>query len=256
VSKSSIPKALYQANIDLALRIAALLQEHGQQWFDLFADEAGARLGQGLAGVDRFRREFSLDRLTSLPADLSTHFGTLDAERWQALLAKAVEHQSRFSRGVQSALDDWQGACSQLLAKAVPPGGSAAMADALAAVPGLADVLASLQPRAQPVARTEATGDAARSGEGGAEKVTARKARPKAASKPAAKPAVADAGAAPARKAASATAAKADRANDASSEADAKGKAKGKVRTKKTAATRFPSPMPALVTTPHRPRKS
>lgn len=256
MSNPSIPKALYQANIDLALRIAALLQEHGQQWFDLFADEAGARLGQGLAGVDRFRREFSLDRLTSLPADLSTHFGTLDAERWQALLGKAVEHQSRFSRGVQAALDDWQGACSQLLAKAVPPGGSASVADALAAVPGLADVLASLQPCAQPASSAGATGDAARSVEDGVDKATARKARPKAASKPAAKHAVADAGAAPARKAAPRAAAKADRAKEASSEADAKGKVKERSRAKKSAPTRFPSPMPALVTTPRRPRKS
>ena len=86
MSTPSVPKALYQANIDLALRIAALLQEHGQQWYDLFADEAGVRLGQGLAGVDRFRRDFSLDALPPLPVDFAGHFDALDAERWQALI--------------------------------------------------------------------------------------------------------------------------------------------------------------------------
>ncbi|HRO86675.1 MAG TPA: hypothetical protein PLH21_01390, partial [Chiayiivirga sp.] len=145
MSTPSVPKALYQANIDLALRIAALLQEHGQQWYDLFADEAGVRLGQGLAGVDRFRRDFSLDALPPLPVDFAGHFDALDAERWQALLAKAIDHQSRFSVGVQAALEDWQGACTQLLGEALPKGALPDLSQLIESVPGLGEILSSLQ---------------------------------------------------------------------------------------------------------------
>jgi hypothetical protein len=256
MSTSSVPKALYQANIDLALRIAALLQEQGQQWFDLFADEAGVRLKQGLAGMDRFRRDFSIDTLPQMPVDLSDHFNALDAERWQALLAKAIEHQSRFSVGVQSALDDWQGACSQLLGEALPQGVSPGFARAAAAVPGLGEMFSSLQQMAVKAGRgivpTAAAPDA---------DTPARKAAKPPAVKPAAaakaravkapsKP-VEKAPAKPSEKAPSKSAKKSAKKPDARPAGASKaGSAAPATSGGKGSAARFPSPVPALVTTP------
>lgn len=243
MSTPSVPKALYQANIDLALRIAALLQEHGQQWYDLFADEAGVRLGQGLAGVDRFRRDFSLDALPPLPVDFAGHFDALDAERWQALLAKAIDHQSRFSAGVQAALEDWQGACTQLLGEALPKGVLPDLGQLIESVPGLGEILSSLQ---QLGARGGRVGAAA-----AVSPVASKPAKPLS-EKPAAagKAGTAKAPAKPAAKTVAKPAAKTVAKTPAKA-------AKAPTRTvAKAGPAKFPSPIPALVTTPRQRKKS
>ncbi len=259
MSTPSVPKALYQANIDLALRIAALLQEHGQQWFDLFADEAGMRLGQGLAGVDRFRRDFSLDALTALPADLAGHFGALDAERWQSLLAKAIDHQSRFSAGVQAALENWQEACSQLLGEALPPRAFPDMSQVMAVVPGLGEILS---PRQRPMARGgRASAQDAAASEPVPEPAKPRRKTPaaaagKTAASKTAKTPAASVPAKPAEKASlKAAKAGAGRAKPSAKVAKKTGAAPP-ADGRKADAARFPSPMPALVTTPRQRRKS
>lgn len=103
-SDASVPKALYQANIDLALRIAALLQESGSQWFDLFAAEANVRLeesvGQSHRGKPVLSPEQALKWMQSNPI------------RWQALLTQAAGNQTRFAEGLQAALLQWRTACA------------------------------------------------------------------------------------------------------------------------------------------------
>ena len=141
---ASIPKALYQANIDLALRIAALLQENGKQWFDLFAEEASTRLEEGLSQVAGFGQSLSLEKLSSLPADAATQLLQVDMGRWQALLASAVENQSHFAEGVQQALKQWQGACSNAFDVA-DFGQLPQMPTSLAVLPGLSDMAASIR---------------------------------------------------------------------------------------------------------------
>lgn len=266
MTTASVPKALYQANIDLALRIAALLQENGKQWFDLFSDEAGMRLEQGLSHADRFRRDFSLDKLATLPSDLSEHFLNLDAERWQALLNQAMGHQSRFSEGVQSALDAWKDACATALEQGKSDT-SGLGAGALAAIPGLEEVFSSFQrmvgglglgsvpfaksPRAPAAARKpDATADSpakkpaaatAKKADAAAPKPAATKAPSKPATssrqtaKPSVKPVAKAAVKAPAKK------------------ASAKAPARRASKKASTAApVPPPSPMPALVTTPRK----
>lgn len=141
---ASIPKALYQANIDLALRIAALLQENGKQWFDLFAEEASTRLEEGLSQAGSFGQGLSLEKLASLPADAATQFLQIDLGRWQTLLSSAVENQSHFAEGVQEALSQWQGACSDAF-DAVASGRLPEPPVGLAVLPGLSDMAASIR---------------------------------------------------------------------------------------------------------------
>ncbi len=263
MSNPSVPKALYQANVDLALRIAALLQEHGQQWFDLFADEAGVRLGQGLAGMDRFRHEFPIDRLASLPAELAGSFPTLDAERWKTLLSKAIGHQARFSDGVQGALESWRESCSQVLGKAMPAEALPDLARAVESLPGLGELFAPFQqlmaqtsPRAASTVASDAppaSGDAKGSGKSAARKSPVAKSAPEArvAKKNPSKPKQGKAetsGKSPAN-----AASKADATASAAPKPVAGKPAKADGARSKRGPARFPSPVPALVTTP-RPR--
>ncbi len=137
---ASIPKALYQANIDLALRIAALLQESGAQWFDLFADEANARLQQATAQAEKP----GIDPRSSLPPDLALKWMQLNPGRWQALLMQAANHQSRFAEGLQAALHQWQAASGEAFAKAAI-GGVPGVPDALKSMPGWQDMADMMQ---------------------------------------------------------------------------------------------------------------
>lgn len=141
---ASIPKALYQANIDLALRIAALLQENGKQWFDLFAEEAGTRLDEGMSSLGALAGELSLEKLAALPADAAAQLLQLDVGRWQAMISHAVENQTRFSDGLQEALREWQAACSEAF-DAVGAAGLQGPASALSALPGFSEVAMSFQ---------------------------------------------------------------------------------------------------------------
>lgn len=141
---ASIPKALYQANIDLALRIAALLQENGKQWFDLFAEEASTRLEEGLSQAGSLGKGMSLEKLAALPADAATQFLQIDVGRWQTLLSHAVDNQSQFAHGVQEALSQWQDACSGAF-DAVALGRVPELPAGLAVLPGLSDMAASIR---------------------------------------------------------------------------------------------------------------
>lgn len=141
---ASIPKALYQANIDLALRIAALLQENGKQWFDLFAEEASTRLEEGLSQAGSLGQGMSLEKLAALPADAATQFLQIDVGRWQTLLSHAVDNQSQFAHGVQEALSQWQDACSGAF-DAVALGRVPELPAGLAVLPGLSDMAASIR---------------------------------------------------------------------------------------------------------------
>lgn len=141
---ASIPKALYQANIDLALRIAALLQENGKQWFDLFAEEASTRFDEGVSSFGALGSEFSLEKLAALPADAAAQFLQLDVSRWQAMITHAVENQTLFSDGLQEALREWQAACSEAF-DAVGSGVLPNLGGGLSALPGFSDVAMSFQ---------------------------------------------------------------------------------------------------------------
>lgn len=247
---ASIPKALYQANIDLALRIAALLQENGKQWFDLFAEEASTRLEEGLSQAAGFGQGLSLEKLSSLPADAATQFLQIDMARWQALLSSAVENQSHFAEGVQQALKQWQGACSGAFDTAnfgrlpdVPMG--------LAALPGLSDMTASIRrfmAQAMPAmdtlvtpARSAPQPKAAASNSAGNQTVVEKAATKKPAAKKAnaSKPAVAKSARKSAMKSAKA----------ASPKAAAKAPAS-------LAPALAPKPLPAVVTLSRRTKKS
>ncbi len=121
-SKASIPTELYQANVDLAVRIASLLQENGKSWIDLFTDASGFNPSSAWPEF-RAGGAFSLEKLASLPADAVSKLFKGDNAYWKNLFSSAVKNQHSFAEGLREAVEAWQSANRKALEKA---GGSVA----------------------------------------------------------------------------------------------------------------------------------
>lgn len=257
---ASVPKALYQANIDLALRIAALLQESGTQWFDLFAAEANARLDEAAAPGGPFAHGFPAEWAAMLPPDLALKWSRLNPARWHALLTRAVANQTRFAEGLQAALLQWKAACSDAFETAVADVLPDAAGD-LSALPGwqaMTDSMQEFMARWMPSIEVSLTGSSDHASEpenaaaapqsagatatpkSAARKTAARKAAPKkaAAKKTATRKAVA--------KQAAAKESAAGKTSSRSTTVPQGDAARPPKRTK--AATKAPRPVPAAVT--------
>ncbi|HET9048207.1 MAG TPA: hypothetical protein VFN29_04495 [Chiayiivirga sp.] len=142
---ASIPKALYQANVGLALRLATLLQENGAQWFDLFAAEANERLTEARAQRDA-NREAQAESGRVLPSpEQMLRWMHSHPSRWQGLLTQAVGHQLRFIEGVQSALQQWQSECAEAFGNVAPGLWGAGMSPGLMSMGGVREMAASMQ---------------------------------------------------------------------------------------------------------------
>ena len=193
---TDLPLALYQANVDLQVRIGELLQDSGRHWLEfgqrLVNDglvENGAELQQLMAAGD-------WQKLAALPADafwrqLQQRFGDQ-----QAAAQIAVAAQSSFARDLQDALSRWQQETIAAMDEAgfglaVPAVdtqwtamfGNAAIPRAPAAKKATPAAPAANRPARKPTA-SKATAKKATAKKASAEKATAKKA---AAGKPAAK---------------------------------------------------------------------
>ena len=93
---SDLPLALWQANLDLQMRIARLLQDNGREWLDM-----------GLRAVGEGAFEFD--------AESRALWRSGD---WQALAQVALSAQDAFAGGVASALQDWQATVTRALSDA------------------------------------------------------------------------------------------------------------------------------------------
>lgn len=158
---ASVPKALYQANIDLALRIAALLQESGAQWFELFGAEANARLAEAAGEAYRSGHDVPSAVASPLQSDVILKWAQSNPARLQALLMQAASQQSRFSEGLQAALQRWQAACGEAFQSVVGPLPN--LTSGPAALPGwqqmtdmVQGLMAPFVPAFQPAARKAA----------------------------------------------------------------------------------------------------
>lgn len=229
---ASVPKALYQANVDLALRIAALLQESGAQWFDLFAEEANARLQEATA---QGKQPGATGK--PLSPDMALKWMQANPGRWQALLMQAANNQSRFAQGLQAALQQWQAACADTLGTAameVFPGAPAGL-ESLPGFKDMADLMQGFVAHFVPKVDAGATAKAP------------PRAEPAAASRPAAKSSASKtADRKPARKTTPAGTSAAGKAGAKASSASGKA---GK-------APRAPKPAPAAVTRSRRSKKT
>jgi hypothetical protein len=105
---TTLPLALYQANLDLQQRIGELLQSGGRHWLELGQRLASDGIVGDSAGLQDLIASGDWQKLAALPADtfwrqVQQRFGDQ-----QAAAQIAVAAQSGFTHGLQEALARWQ----------------------------------------------------------------------------------------------------------------------------------------------------
>ena len=115
---SDLPLALWQANLDLQMRIARLLQDNGREWLDM-----GLRaVGEGAVEFDAESRALwrsgDWQALAALPVETLWRQLEQRVGDGQALAQVALSAQDAFAGGVASALQDWQATVTRALSDA------------------------------------------------------------------------------------------------------------------------------------------
>ena len=257
---ASVPKALYQANIDLALGIAALLQESGAQWFELFGAEANARLAEAAGEAYRSEHDPRTVPASPLQSGVILKWAQSNPARWQSLLLQAANHQSHFAEGLQAALQRWQAACTGAIQSVAGP--IPGLAGGPAALPGWQEMtdlvqglMAPFVPSFKPVARKPAQAAPASASASDASRPAAKPSpTPKSAAQSAAKSAPKP----PAKAAPKATSTAAAKPTaKAAAKAASKSASVGASKKKAPAASgkKVPKPIPAAVTRSRRSSK-
>lgn len=102
-----LPLTLYNANLQLWLRIGQLLEDNRGQWMELLNRGLQDNLAQ--AGGEAARLQAGdWSALAMLPGSALWHLAERQAGDLQALAQSAGEHQTAFVEGFQQALDEWQ----------------------------------------------------------------------------------------------------------------------------------------------------
>ncbi len=190
VFDANIPMALYKANLELVMRIGALLQESRQRWTHFGLGGAENAIEKTLAETGRMLTTNDWQSLSAMPG--ATFWKALqgDAGPMQGAIDSAISNQSAFIEGVQQAISAWQQQCSELMqSSAVPMPANATLEGFLKAFTPPSGFAASVASRPAPVTPRPAAAAPARPAakEAAAKKPSARKPVQAAAKKPAAR---------------------------------------------------------------------
>ena len=115
---SDLPLALWQANLDLQLRIARLLQDNGREWLDMGLRAVGEGAFEFDAETRALWRGGDWQALAALPVETLWRQLEQRVGDGQALAQVALNAQDTFAGGLASALRDWQAQVTRALAGA------------------------------------------------------------------------------------------------------------------------------------------
>ena len=115
---SDLPLALWQANLDLQLRIARLLQDNGREWLDMGLRAVGEGAFEFDAETRALWRGGDWQALAALPVETLWRQLEQRVGDGQALAQVALNAQDAFANGLASALRDWQAQVTRALAEA------------------------------------------------------------------------------------------------------------------------------------------
>ncbi|MEO7200314.1 MAG: hypothetical protein ABIY56_08870 [Dokdonella sp.] len=115
VIDTSLPLALYKANLELAMHISELMQESRQRWLTLETDGAGSAVDEARHSAEVATGTTDWNAVMSLPGE--TFFQTLrqGVGGYQALLETAIGNQTEFSGGLRGAFTVWREQCARAL---------------------------------------------------------------------------------------------------------------------------------------------
>jgi hypothetical protein len=105
---SKTPMALYKANLELVLRIGALLQESRQRWMQTGATSTNEAMQRTLAETERMLTTSDWSALSSMPGDEFWKSLRAGAGPIQGTIESAARSQAEFSEGVKQAFAEWQ----------------------------------------------------------------------------------------------------------------------------------------------------
>lgn len=123
------PLALYQANLELVLRLEQLRQQAGRYWL-AFGSQA---MQQGMAearteGEQLGKASGNLQALAALPAEAFWRQMQLQFGQAQAAAEQAAQAQAEFAAGLQDAVQRWHQQAAPALEPAASAAGPAAQA--------------------------------------------------------------------------------------------------------------------------------
>ncbi len=107
-TNSKTPMALYKANLELVLRIGALLQENRRRWAQLGAAGTSDAIERTLAQAERVLTSNDWTSLSAIPGEDFWKSIRDDNAPVQGTVEAAVGSQAAFAQGLKEAFEAWQ----------------------------------------------------------------------------------------------------------------------------------------------------
>jgi hypothetical protein len=117
---SKTPMALYKANLELVLRIGALLQENRRRWSMAGTIGASEAIERTLAETQRMLTTNDWTSLSAMPGEEFWKSLSSGNAPMQGTIESAIRSQTEFAQGLKDAFAEWQQQSAEAL------GGSAA----------------------------------------------------------------------------------------------------------------------------------
>ena len=102
------PLALYKANLELVLRLGALLQENRRRWTQLGASNTREAIERTLSETERVLTANDWTSLAAMPGEEFWKSLREDSVPLQASVESAVGNQAAFAQGLQEAFEAWR----------------------------------------------------------------------------------------------------------------------------------------------------
>ena len=108
------PLALYKANLELLMRIGALLQENRQRWTKLGVAGTDDAIQRTLAQTEKLLTSNDWPSVSAMPGE-SFWSGLQPDASLRGNLDAAVSSQSTFAKGIKEAFTAWREQCADLI---------------------------------------------------------------------------------------------------------------------------------------------
>jgi hypothetical protein len=105
---SKTPMALYKANLELVLRIGALLQENRRRWSKAGTTGASEAIERTLAETQRMLTTNDWTSLSAMPGEEFWKSLSSGGAPLQGTVESAIRSQTEFAQGLKDAFAEWQ----------------------------------------------------------------------------------------------------------------------------------------------------